>query len=89
MLMLAQEKLTSGQFDQIAALIPGADKYLGLAKSLGAVMGPIGNMAGLTSAMGKLGISPQTATKFIPAVTDYVGKAGGSSVGTLFSNVFK
>ncbi len=79
-LALAQEKLTKGDFDQVAALVPGASKYIDQARSLGAIAGPIGNLAGLNSSLGKLGISPETAAKFTPAVTDYLGKAGGSSV---------
>ncbi len=43
--------------------------------------GQIGDLAGLTSSLGKLGISPDTAASFIPAVTDFVGKAGGSELG--------
>src|SRR5262245_1237352 len=89
MLTLAQEKLTSGQFDQVAKYVPGASKYMDMAKSLGAITGPLGGMSGLTSAMGKLGIPPNTVTKFIPAVTDYVGKAGGADVGNMLAGVFK
>jgi hypothetical protein len=89
MLTLAQEKLTSGQFDQVAKYVPGASKYIDMAKSLGAVSGPLGGMSGLTSAMGKLGISPATAAKFVPAVTDYVGKVGGADVGNMLAGVFK
>jgi Protein of unknown function VcgC/VcgE (DUF2780) len=85
-LTLAQEKLVAGDFDKIAAVIPGSQKYLDMAKSLGAVTGPIGNAAGLNSALGKLGISPATASKFVPAVTDFVGKAGGKDVGKLLSS---
>src|SRR5262245_1047906 len=48
-LTLAQEKLAAGEFDKIAGLIPGSSKYLDMAKSLGAVTGPIGNVAGLNS----------------------------------------
>jgi uncharacterized protein VcgC/VcgE DUF2780 len=86
-LTLAQEKLVKGDFDKVAAAIPGASRYLDQAKSLGAVVGPIGNLAGLNSALGRLGISPDTAAKFVPAVTDLVSKAGGSSVGNLLSGV--
>lgn len=82
MLKLAQEKLVKGDFDQIAAVIPGAQGYLDKAKALGAFSGNIGNLAGLNSSLGKLGISPETATKMIPAVTDFVSKAGGSDLGS-------
>jgi hypothetical protein len=34
------------------------------------VTGPLGNLAGLTGALGKLGINPETAAKFVPMVTD-------------------
>jgi len=83
MLKLAQEKLAAGDFDKVAAAIPGAQKYLDKAKSLNAFAGNIGDLAGLTSAFGKLGISPATAAKFVPSVTDFVSKAGGAAVGGL------
>lgn len=83
MLKLAQEKLAAGDFDQIAAVIPGAQKYLDTAKTLNAFAGNIGNLAGLQSAFGKLGISPTTAAKFVPTVTDFVTKVGGPEVGNL------
>ena len=89
MLKLAQEKLAKGDFDKVANVIPGASKYLDKAKSLGAYTGALGNMDGLKGAFGKLGISQDTAAKFVPAVSNFVGKAGGSKVGSLFSSVFK
>ena len=79
-LSLAQEKLGKGDFDQVASLLPGASQYMDKAKELGAVTGPLKNVAGLHSALGKLGIKSETAAKFVPAVTDYLGKAGGSGV---------
>jgi hypothetical protein len=42
-----------------------------------------------TSALGKLGISPEQASKFVPTVTDYLGKAGGSSVQKVLAGVLK
>lgn len=89
MLKLAQEKLVKGDFDQVAALIPGAPKYLDKAKKLGAYAGQIGNLAGLNSSLGKLGISPTTSAKFVPAVTDFVSKAGGSDLGAKFAGALK
>jgi hypothetical protein len=88
-LALAQEKLVKGDFDKIAAVIPGCQKYLDMAKSLGAVTGPLSNLAGLNGALGKLGISPDKAAKLVPAVTDFVGKAGGPEVGQLLSGALK
>ncbi|HEU5134876.1 MAG TPA: DUF2780 domain-containing protein [Steroidobacteraceae bacterium] len=88
-LTLAKEKLAKGDFDKIAAVIPGASKYLEKAKSLGAVAGPLVNAAGLNGALAKLGIDAATAAKFIPAVTSFVGKAGGSRLGALLGSALK
>jgi hypothetical protein len=85
-LKLAQENLVKGDYDKVAGAIPGAQKYLDKAKSLGAYSGSIGNLAGLNGALGKLGIPPETASKFVPYVTDYVGKIGGSKVGALLKS---
>jgi hypothetical protein len=85
-LKLAQEKLAKGDFDKVASAVPGAQKYLDKAKSLGAYSGKVGNVAGLNSALGKLGIPPETAAKFVPTVTDYIGKVGGSKVGALLKS---
>ena len=88
-LTLAQEKLVKGDFDKIAAVIPGASKYLETAKQLGAVTGPVQNLAGLKGSLGKLGMTPDTISKFIPAVSNFVSKAGGSEVGNLLAGVLK
>jgi len=88
-LTLAKEKLAKGDFDKIAGLIPGASGYLDKARSLGAVAGPLMNGAGLNGALGKLGIDAATAAKFIPTVTRFVSKAGGSKLGGLLSSALK
>ena len=88
-LTLAQEKLAKGDFDRLASFVPGASKYMELAKALGAVAGPLGNLAGLNGALGKLGFSPETASKFVPVVTDYLGKAGGSGMQSMLAGMLK
>ena len=88
-LTLLQEKLSKGDFDKIASLVPGASGYLDTAKKLGAVTGPLSNLAGLNGALGKLGMNPETVAKFTPTVTDYLGKAGGSGVQSMLAGVFK
>lgn len=88
-LTLAQEKLAKGDFDKIASLVPGASKYMDQAKQLGAVTGPLQNLAGLNSSLGKLGMKPETVAKFAPTVTDYVGKAGGANVQKMLAGVMK
>lgn len=88
-LTLAQEKLAKGDFDKVANAIPGASKYLAKAKSLGAVTGPLKNLAGLNSALGKLGIDEKTASKLLSAVPEVVSKTGGSDVGKMLEGVLK
>ena len=68
-LTLLQEKLAKGDFDKIAALVPGAAGYLDSAKKLGAVTGPLKNLQGLNGALGKLGMNADTVAKFTPLVT--------------------
>ena len=86
-LTLAQEKLVKGDYDKVAAAIPGASKYLEQAKSLGAVTGPLKDLSGLNGALGKIGIDEQTAAKFLAAAPDLVSTLGGSEAGRLLGSV--
>jgi hypothetical protein len=88
-LKLAQEKLQKGDFDKVAAAIPGASGYLDKAKSLGAVSGPLKDLGGLNGALGKLGIKPDTASKFLSQVPGIASKVGGEDVGKLLGSVLK
>ena len=88
-LLLAQEKLAKGDFDKVAGLVPGASKYMDSAKKLGAVTGPLKNLAGLNSSLSKLGMKSETVSKFAPTVTNYLGTAGGSSVKQMLAGVLK
>lgn len=88
-LTLAQEKLSAGDFDQVAKLVPGASKYMDQAKSLGAVTGPLKNAAGLDQALGNLGLNQEAAWKFVPTVTDYLSNAGGATTKNLLAGVME
>ena len=88
-LTLAQEKLAKGDFDKVAALVPGASKYMDSAKKLGAVTGPLKNVAGLNSSLTRLGMKSDTVAKFAPTVTNYLGTAGGDSVKTMLAGMLK
>lgn len=87
-LQLAQEKLVSGQFDQIAKVIPDSQKYLDSAKHL-LSGGKVGSTAGLESAFSKLGMKPEMVKKFEPVVTNYVGEVGGPQLKSLLEGVLK
>jgi len=86
---LAKEKLSSADFDKIAKVVPGADKYVEKARKLGLLDKPMGSAAGLGPAFSKLGIPQDKAAKMVPTVTDLVGKVGGDQVKSLLSSALK
>jgi hypothetical protein len=88
-LTLLQEKLAKGDFDKIAALVPGASGYLDSAKKLGAVTAPLKNLQGLNGALGKLGMNAETVAKFTPLVTNYLGKLGGPTVQNMLAGALQ
>jgi Protein of unknown function VcgC/VcgE (DUF2780) len=83
LLSLAGENLGAADFDKLKGLVPGASGYIDKAKSLGAITGPLKNLDGLNAALAKLGISPDVAAKFVPTVTNYLGKLGGEDAAKL------
>lgn len=89
LLTLAKEKLPAADFTKVANVVPGASGYMDLAKQLGAVAGPLKNVAGLNGSLGKLGMNADTIAKFVPMVSNFIGKAGGSTVSNLMAMVLK
>lgn len=87
MLKLAQEKLSAGDFDQVAKAIPGTSSYLESAKKLlgGA---NVGDSAGLQGAFSKLGLSPDMVGKFKTVLTQFAGQSN-SNAGSLLAGALK
>jgi hypothetical protein len=88
-LSLAKERLPSTDFTTLTKLIPGADSYMNTAKNLGAVTGPVGDRAGLTSAFSRLGMGSDMVPKFTQILSDFVGKAGGQPASNLVMQAVK
>ncbi len=88
-LSLAKEKLPSMNFSTLTKFIPGSDGFMKAAKDLGAVTGPIGDQAGLTSAFSRLGMGQDMVPKFSQTMSDFVGKAGGDQAKSLLASVMK
>ena len=88
-LTLAKEKLSGMDFSALTKVIPGADTYMKAAKDLGAVTGPIGDKAGLTSSFSKLGMGSDLVGKFSGVLSDFVGKAGGEPVKNILAAVLR
>jgi hypothetical protein len=82
-LSLAKERLSSMDFATLTGLIPGADTFMQTARSLGAVTGPVGDRAGLTTAFSRLGMGSDMVPKFTHMLSDFVGKAGGPPASNL------
>lgn len=88
LLGLAQHNLASADWNKVAATIPGAKNLISSAKSLGGIK-QFTNLAALSGPFKKMGLKPEDVTKMIPALTDYVGKAGGAEVGNLLKGAIK
>jgi Protein of unknown function VcgC/VcgE (DUF2780) len=54
----------------------------------GGLLGSLGGLAGLMGALGKLGIDPETAAKFVPTLLQFLqSKAGSDLIGKILANV--
>ena len=88
-LSLAKERLSGMDFTTLTKLIPGADTFMKTASDLGAVTGPVGDQAGLTSAFSRLGMGPDMVPKFSQTLSDFVGKTGGEPARNLVAAAVK
>jgi hypothetical protein len=89
-LSLGKERLSSMDFSTLTKFIPGADSFMKVAKSLGAVTGPVRNMTGLQSAFSKLGMGPEMIGKFAGVLNNsFKAAAGGDQAKSLLATVLK
>lgn len=89
MLMLTQRRVDTGQFQQVAEYIPRWSEYIDAGRQMGAFSESISTPAQLNDAFGKLGMTPEQAGKFMPAVTDYLAKAGGPEVAEIMRGALR
>lgn len=89
LLQLAQDKLGVDQFSAISALIPGADSYLNIAKTVGKISAPMNSLDDVKPVFENLGMSGDMVGKFVPALSGYASMAGGSDVADLLGSVLK
>ena len=88
MLNMAKGKLSPADYDKVTKAIPNSSKYLQASQDAG-VTAPITSVDGLNQSFSKLGMSPEAAKQFGPAVADYVGKSAGGPTGSLLSGLLK
>jgi len=98
---LAQEKLSGGEFGQIAGAIPGINDLIasapesgglagalgGLASSFGRGGGQLGNLASLVGGFSKLNLDADMIAKFVPIVLSFVKSQGGDALEGMLANV--
>jgi hypothetical protein len=100
---LAQEKLASGEFSQLANVVPGVQDLIGqapetetgMAGALGDLVGAmsgnsqLADLASLAGGFGKLGLSPNMVSEFIPIIMSFVQNQGGDGIQGLLAQVLK
>jgi hypothetical protein len=88
MLGYAQNKLSPDQFSAVSNAIPGAGD---ITKAAGPLLGgsPLKSLADVQGVFSKLGMSPETVSKFAPILTDQVGKVAGPQVAGVLGSLFK
>lgn len=99
---LVKDKLSSGDFSQVASAVPGIDNLIDSAPSSGGGLGgllggvasamganQLGNLASLASGFSKLDLDSGMIGKFVPIVLSYLQSQGGDSVTSLVSRVLQ
>ena len=84
----AEGKLSSMDFTTLTKSVPVADAYIKAAdERLGSIK--MADVSSLNSSLGKLGMTSDQIRKFVPAVTEYVGKVGGDSAKNLLVSAMR
>ena len=88
MLGYAKNNLPSDQFNAVSNAIPGGSE---ITKAAGPLVGnsPLKSLTDVQGVFSKLGMSPDTVSKFAPILSDQVSKVAGPQVGGLLSSLFK
>ncbi|HEY1904983.1 MAG TPA: DUF2780 domain-containing protein [Myxococcaceae bacterium] len=88
MLGYAQNKLPPDQFSAVSNAIPGSSE---ITKAAAPMLGgsSLSSLADVQGVFSKLGMSPDTVSKFAPILTDQVGKVAGPQVAGLLGGLFK
>jgi hypothetical protein len=92
----AKGKLSVDDFAKVAAAVPNMEGLLKAAPAaakgadlLAGAGGALGAAAATASALGKLGIKPETIVKVAPAVIKFVQTKGGAQVASLLAGALK
>jgi hypothetical protein len=101
---LAKDKLGTGEFSQVADVVPGINEFIGsapsesggllgaiggLASAFGGKAGGLGELANLAGGFSKLGLDSGMIGKFVPIILAFVQAKGGDIIKTLLEQVLK
>ena len=88
MLGYAQKQLTPEQASAVSNAIPGGSD---ITKAAAPLLGgsSLSSLADVQGVFSKLGMSPDTVSKFAPILSDQVGKVAGPQVAGLLGGLFK
>lgn len=96
---LAQEKLSGGEFDQIAQAVPGLSDMISAAPEAksGGIMGMLGGLLGgkagslasLAGQFSQLDLDANSVGKFVPIILEFVKQQGGDGVMDILQKVLK
>jgi len=88
LLGLAQTNLASADWAKVAAVVPNASNLISQAKTLGGIS-KFTNLADLSGAFTKMGLTSDQVKTLSGALTDSVSKAAGADVGTALATAIK
>ncbi|HTO90149.1 MAG TPA: DUF2780 domain-containing protein [Candidatus Sulfotelmatobacter sp.] len=88
LLGLAQKNLAGADWSKVAGAIPGASSLISEAKSLGGIS-KFTDLAGLSSAFSKMGLTGDQVKSVSSGLTDFVSKAAGPDLGTKLAGAIK
>ncbi len=88
LLVFARDRLPKPDFDQLARRMPNAEGLVSQTKLNGLVTRSIDDADQFVAVLERIGIAPETATQFGPAVMDYLGSAGYDVERDILSRVF-
>lgn len=88
MLGLASKNMDKVDFGKLADVVPGSKDLMDQAAKLTGMSG-FSNMADVSGAMSKLGLTKDQSDKVGPAMTDFVSKQGGADLAGKFAGALK
>ena len=101
---LVQDKLSPGEFDQVAQTVPEVGELMnsapesggGLMEALGGLASAfsgkaevLGNLTNIAGGFSKLGLDAEMIGKFIPIILSFVQEKGGDTIKNILEQVLK